>query len=212
MYSVDFRGRLRATRGPAASCGTSRAARGAPGGLGKRISVGLERGEVALHRIRGIMRGVGRTAGALVVAAVVCSWIAACTGSVGEVDTSSPTDDPSSSSNTAEEKPAPTENEPPGALEAVIVVAGPDVDGEHVSASGYVSGVIEDDGECVFRFIHGESVVEATSRSTADRQTSSCGVVQVETSKVTRGTWTVQLNYTSERGAVASEPVEFEVP
>ena len=62
-----------------------------------------------------------------------------------------------------------------GDREAVITVAGIDVDGRNVSASGYVSGIVEDGGNCLYTFtgITGEVTVE--SSGIADVVTTSCG-------------------------------------
>jgi hypothetical protein len=110
------------------------------------------------------------------------------------------------------EKPEATTSEATSEVQAVIVVAGVDVDGANVSASGYAAGVIEDGGACTFRFTQGASTLEVTSVSVADRVTSSCGVVQAPAGEFTRGTWSVQLSYVSANRTSLSEPVEFEVP
>lgn len=97
--------------------------------------------------------------------------------------------------------------------EAVIVFASLDVDGANVSVSGYVSGVIENDGTCTFSFTDGATTVSATSVGIADRAQTSCGTVQVPIASFTRGSWTAALNYTSpSTPEVSSDTTPLEIP
>ncbi|TDW30691.1 hypothetical protein EDD25_2461 [Cryobacterium psychrophilum] len=98
------------------------------------------------------------------------------------------------------------------ASEAVISVAGVDVDGLNVSASGYVSGTIEDAGICTFTFTGLESETSATSTGRANASTTSCGFVQVSMSDLARGSWQVVLAYSSETLTVSSQPMTLEIP
>ena len=107
----------------------------------------------------------------------------------------------------------PTEpTEPPPSVEAVIVVASIDVDGAHATVSGYVSGVIEDDGECSFVFTGPSDDFSVTSVGTADRSTTSCGAVSVPIEQFSTGSWTVVLGYRSDEVDVMSEETPLEVP
>lgn len=107
----------------------------------------------------------------------------------------------------------PTETVAPGpTVEAVIVVANIDVDGAHATASGYISGVIEDGGACTFVFTGEAGEVSASSSGAADRATTSCGSVSIPIEQLSKGTWSVQLEYESERAQVVSEESIVEVP
>jgi len=96
--------------------------------------------------------------------------------------------------------------------EAVITVAGVDADGLNASASGYVSGVVEDGGVCTFTFTGVEGETTATSTGAANPSTTSCGFVQVPIGDLARGTWQVVLTYSSDAFIVSSAPTTLEIP
>ncbi len=107
----------------------------------------------------------------------------------------------------------PTETEAPApSVEAIIVVANIDVDGAHATASGYVSGVIEDGGQCRFIFRGEPGEVTAESTGVADRATTSCGAVSVPIDQLQKGTWSVRLEYRSDDSDVVSDEATMEVP
>jgi len=98
-------------------------------------------------------------------------------------------------------------------MSAVIVVAGADVDGQNVSVSGYVAGILEDGGQCGYVFTGLSGVVTAESTGIPDRSVTSCGTTQVPMSQFAKGTWEVVLSYTPNDGdVVVSEPTKFEIP
>lgn len=98
-------------------------------------------------------------------------------------------------------------------VESVMVVAGVDLDGKNVTVSGYVAGVVEDDGTCTFTLEHDSSSVSVSTTGRADRSTTTCGSAQVPTEDLERGTWTASLTYSS--STTRSEPsavLSLEVP
>jgi hypothetical protein len=97
-------------------------------------------------------------------------------------------------------------------IEPVLVVASVDVDGEHVTASGYVSGIVKDGGTCRFVFTGNGETVSVDRQGTADRSSTSCGTVQPEIDKFDRGTWSVILEYRSDGHVVDSAPETVEIP
>lgn len=104
------------------------------------------------------------------------------------------------------EEPAPTEIEP------VIVVAGIDLGGESVSASGYVAGIAEEGGTCTFAFTSGSSTVTRTTTSVSDQRSTSCGLVEVPISEFSSGSWSVTLRYSSPAaGDTSSQPTTVEI-
>jgi hypothetical protein len=95
-----------------------------------------------------------------------------------------------------------------------VTVAGVDVDGLTVSASGFVAGVVEDGGECSFDFASdaGQTAV-ASSTGIVNVDTTSCGLVQLPISDFSRGSWTVVLTYSPlAPGEYTSDPIELEIP
>ena len=109
-------------------------------------------------------------------------------------------------------KPTP---EPAPTADASIVVAAVDVDGLHVTVSGFVTGFLEDGGDCEFRFAGNGADLISTTIGMADRMSTSCGSVSVPTSDFSRGSWTVTLVYSSVSSvsvSVTSRPVNLEIP
>lgn len=100
----------------------------------------------------------------------------------------------------------------PAPVEAVLVVASVDPDGAHVTASGYLQGVVRDGGTCVYTFSGSGSEFTVEQEAAADRMTTSCGTVQVPFDKFTRGSWTVTVGVTVNGRTVTSQPTTVEVP
>ena len=117
-------------------------------------------------------------------------------------------DAPSAPGKTASGTPSPAPT-----IEPVIAVASVDVDGQHVTASGAVQGVVEDGGTCSFAFTHeGAETVTLENQGVADRSSTACGAVQPEIARFVRGPWSVVLTYTSPAGTFHSQPQTVEVP
>ncbi|MFF1571800.1 hypothetical protein ACFVWR_03575 [Leifsonia sp. NPDC058292] len=127
-------------------------------------------------------------------------------------------DSPVPSSSTTQpvpSKPAQTPSDVPtegSTIEPVLVVASVDVDGKHVSASGYIQGVVEDGGSCVFSYEREGKTVTAQQQGTADRMTTSCGLVQSPIEDFVRGSWTLTLSYESKGEKYTSQPATVEIP
>lgn len=119
---------------------------------------------------------------------------------------------PSAAFSTAPQQPDKTTPGPTATPQAVIVVAGADLDGLNVSASGYVAGVVEDGGTCTFVFTRPEQRLESSRESVSNVTTTSCGFVQVPIAQFTKGTWQVVLTYTSGALTVTSPPTDLEIP
>jgi hypothetical protein len=106
----------------------------------------------------------------------------------------------------------PVDSTPPPDVTPVIVIAGLDVDGRHVTVSAYVAGLVESGGTCSYDFIGPGPTVSVESSSEADRSTTACGSTQVESSRFSKGTWEVTMTYTGLAGDTwSSEPLTMEV-
>jgi hypothetical protein len=98
-------------------------------------------------------------------------------------------------------------------VEPVIVVAGLDIGGASVSASGYVAGVVETDGTCTFSFSNGTAAVTLTSSGISNVTTTSCGLVQAPVARFSSGSWGVTLTYKTLAGeTVVSQSSAVEIP
>ncbi|HEV7567562.1 MAG TPA: hypothetical protein VGO31_16565 [Microbacteriaceae bacterium] len=102
----------------------------------------------------------------------------------------------------------------PDPVNAVVVIAGVDLDGKHVSVSGYVSGLIEEGGSCLFSVTpkNGGAAVTIPNTGIKNVMNTSCGTVQSPIANFTRGSWSVVLKYTSGKTSVTSGAVEMEIP
>jgi len=101
---------------------------------------------------------------------------------------------------------------PTPTIEAVLVVSSVDVDGKNVSSSGYVQGLVENGGTCVFTYARAGATVTAQREAVADRMTTSCGLVQSPIDQFVRGSWSVTLSYEHDGTTYTSVPATVEVP
>ena len=147
--------------------------------------------------------------GALTLLFLAGVALVACTNAEG-----TPVDEQSASAPPAPATEKPEQSAEPTAapVEAVIVVAGADVDGLNVSASGYVSGVVESTGTCTFTFTRLDALVESTRDAVANVTDTSCGLAQIPIDQFQRGTWQVILTYRSGELTVTSPPTDLEIP
>jgi hypothetical protein len=137
--------------------------------------------------------------------ALIALALTGCTAGAGAPSGSAGPSAPTSSS-----APTPTPTAEP---DAVIVVASVDADGKAVTTSGYVDGIIEDGGSCAFTLTSGSSSVTTTTTGQADTSTTSCGQGITPIEKLSRGSWSVVLTYTSvSQRTVVSQPVSVEIP
>jgi hypothetical protein len=99
-------------------------------------------------------------------------------------------------------------------INAAVTVAGVDLNGQNVSVSGFVEGVIEAGGSCTFVLTpkSGGTPLTVTSVGIKNITTTSCGTHQVPIANFSQGPWSVVLKYSSSAANVTSEPVEMEIP
>ncbi len=78
---------------------------------------------------------------------------------------------------------------------------------------GFVTGVLEDGGECTFAVTPPSGGAPQLVRTTgiANVDSTSCGTALIDASQVTSGTYTVVLTYRNHEGQVASAPSTVEV-
>lgn len=97
---------------------------------------------------------------------------------------------------------------------AVITIAGVDVDGKHVTVAGYVTELQESGGECTYTLapMLSGTIVTVVNPGIQNVGTVSCGSVQVPIEQVSKGPWTVSLNYRSSALDIDATPVEMEIP
>jgi hypothetical protein len=142
----------------------------------------------------------------VLLAGLLCVGLSGCFASD---QTSNPSSAPTVPATASPESVAPG-----GKIAAVMTIAAVDTNGENVSVSGYVSGIVEDDGTCDFVVANaatGKSV-DIAGTGISNARTTSCGTSQEPIASFTRGSWTVTLHYKSTAATVVSTPINLEIP
>ena len=95
-----------------------------------------------------------------------------------------------------------------------MTIAGVDVDGAHVSVSGYVTGIIENDGTCAYvaTAVSSGKAVTIPGSGISNVQNTSCGTSQEPIASFSKGGWTVVLHYSSPSADVTSPALNMEIP
>ena len=100
----------------------------------------------------------------------------------------------------------------PAAAAAVLSFAMWEEETSSVEAAGYISPVVEDGGTCTLRLTRGGDAVSVTVPGAADATTTVCAGLSVPDERLSAGTWTLRLAYSSATTDTVSEPVDVEVP
>lgn len=150
------------------------------------------------------MRGRRSVPVALAVASVLA--LCGCT-----IDLLGHTPDASSSDGPTTDPPRDTASAT--TVEPFVTVAGLDVDGQHVTVSGYVAGIIEDGGLCTFLLTGPTEDHKVSGPGHVDVTSTSCGSLQIARTDLTGGEWKVVLQYTAVDGSLSqSSPRTMELP
>jgi hypothetical protein len=105
----------------------------------------------------------------------------------------------------------PPSSEQPRAVEVVLAYADWDA-GTGVSAAGYVAQTVEQGGTCTLTLTRGQSEVTVSSPGAPDASSVACGGLTVAPGKLSSGTWTSVLSYSSSTSAGSSNAVQVDVP
>lgn len=111
--------------------------------------------------------------------------------------------------------PTPRETSSPDTLNASarITIATVDTQTGGLVVGGYVSGVVEDGGDCEYvATASSGSAVSVHTVGVENSSTTSCGSTTVDPSLVPPDSYTVVLRYTNASGQVASDAVEVTIP
>lgn len=78
---------------------------------------------------------------------------------------------------------------------------------------GFVTGIIEDNGDCTFTANPASGGPSLVARTTgvANVDNTSCGSTTIPASQLASGTYDVVLTYRSDKGTVASAPLAVKV-
>lgn len=120
-----------------------------------------------------------------------------------------PTGGPSATQLEGTPTPRPSVSPSPGHTPVAVVLATWGVDSAEVSASAYVSGVIEEGGACTIHVQSSQGVAEKVRDAQPTGQNTSCGFLSVPLAEAGPAPWVVWITYESSASAGASEQVEL---
>jgi hypothetical protein len=146
------------------------------------------------------------SAGILVVVTLTLLMLSGCTAPDPHTSSS-----PTGSGSVPSQRPTPSAS---SSSQAVVTIAQVSVDGRTLTVGGFVSGVSESGGACVFLISSTSTgvVVRATSDGVSNSGTTSCGSQDVPIAKFTRGAWNVVLDYTSPKLSLTSSALAVQIP
>lgn len=106
----------------------------------------------------------------------------------------------------------PTASKETSKLAANVVLTNAGVSNGKVSASGFVSNVVELGGTCMFTFTKTGQTITKKSDTLQGPSSTSCKTVSFDLSELGSGVWAVGLEYQSSRASgTASNPMEITV-
>ncbi len=97
---------------------------------------------------------------------------------------------------------------------AAVTLAGVDVDGVNFTVGGFIGEVDEGGGTCTFVLtsVLSNAKVSVATTGVENGATTSCGSAKVPMTELSKGPWTVQLDYKSRTTDVNSPPLKVELP
>jgi hypothetical protein len=115
---------------------------------------------------------------------------------------------------TASHTPPQPTPKPSNAPTAFVTIAQVNVDGRNLTVAGFVSGISEDGGTCTFAVTSTSTgaVVKVKSTGIRNSGTTSCGSQLVPISELSRGAWSVVLQYQSDSAQLKSGGLQVQVP
>ena len=104
----------------------------------------------------------------------------------------------------------PTVNTNTGKKEAAVLITNVGVFNETVSASGFITNVVESSGACTYTFTNGVNKIVKQSKVLSNPSSTTCETVSFPVSELSvAGTWSLTLSYSSAESAGLSQAREF---
>lgn len=121
--------------------------------------------------------------------------------------------DPSKKQQTTQtdQPPAPTIDKTTNLQQVNVILTNTGESNGMISASGFVSNAVEANGTCSYVFTNGSMSVTKTSTTLTNANSTTCKTIQFSASELSRGTWNVQLKYSSPTSAGSSNTLEVSV-
>lgn len=104
---------------------------------------------------------------------------------------------------------SPTVDEKTNLQRANVILTNTGQSGDEITASGFVSNVVEEGGTCTFVFVKNLQTIEKSSSTLSNATSTTCKTVKFSKSELSSGTWKVHIKYTS--GVSTGESNELEL-
>lgn len=112
--------------------------------------------------------------------------------------------------NNQTDTPEPPKVSSAGKLNVNVLLTNAGISNGTVTASGFVTNIVEEGGTCTFKFINGSNVVTKTSTTLTNPTSTTCSTVRFPaTELMAGGTWKVSLAYSSEKASGSSNEKEI---
>lgn len=82
---------------------------------------------------------------------------------------------------------------------------------DQVNASGFVSNVIEENGNCTYVFTKGETTIEKPSGTLTNASSTTCKTVEFDKNELSPGVWVVHVEYLSPFSSGKSNELELSI-
>ena len=102
--------------------------------------------------------------------------------------------------NSQRDQPASPNNTESGGKTGVnVLLTSTTITNSKVVASGFITNAVDNGGRCTFVFKRGDQIIKKISTTETNPTSTTCITVQVESSSFTSGTWSVYIEYESDR-------------
>ena len=95
---------------------------------------------------------------------------------------------------------------------ANVVITNAGVSGGEVSASGFITNIVDDQGSCEYLFTKNSVTVAKPAATLSNPGSTTCKTVRFSSDELSPGVWKVQLKYSSETSSGKSNALEITIP
>lgn len=118
--------------------------------------------------------------------------------------------DSKTENNQTDTPPAPTKTTPAGKQSVNVLLTNASITNNNVRASGFVTNLVQEGGECTYVFTSGSSTLTKKSSTLTNPTSTTCEAVTFSSSELpVSGTWKVVLSYSSSNAEGTSNTKEF---
>jgi hypothetical protein len=117
----------------------------------------------------------------------------------------------SENSKTAAENESKNDSKTTGMKKVTPVVSYSGVYNENAEVSSYVPGVLENSGKCTLTLSRGSKSVSQSKDAVPNVSDMSCGLIKIPTSKLSSGTWSGVVSYSSTKAEGSSDKFNIDI-